>query len=67
MPLLLLVLLVGVLLYLWLSRRNSTLTAACKWRLDRSLGADSYRCATCGAVVEMGAGKQPRQCLAPGA
>ena len=35
MPILLLLLGVSVFVYLWLARRNSTLTRACKWRLDR--------------------------------
>lgn len=65
MPLLLLLLLLGVLLFMWLSRRNSTLTRACRWRLDRSAGSGQYRCAACGAGVVMAQGKQPRHCLRP--
>jgi hypothetical protein len=63
MPLLLLLLLLGVLLYMWLSRRNSTLTRNCRWRLDRSSGAELYRCAACGAEVVMPKGKEPKACL----
>ncbi|MCB2137634.1 MAG: hypothetical protein KDE08_17090 [Rhodobacteraceae bacterium] len=59
MPLLLLLLLVSVLVFLWLSRRGKTLTRACRWRLDRTAGPDSYRCAACGAVAK-GA---PKDCL----
>lgn len=59
MPLLLLALLVAVLLYLWLARRGTTLTRACRWRLDRAAGPDHYRCAACGATTV----GRPRQCL----
>ena len=48
MPLLLLVLAVSVFLYLWLSRRNSTLTRNCRWRLDRRVAPDAWRCVACG-------------------
>lgn len=61
MPLLLLVLLAGVLLYLWLARRGTTLTRACRWRLDRTRGPEHYRCAACGAEAE----GRPRDCLRP--
>ena len=67
MPILLLFLLVAVFAYLWWERRHSTLTRACRWRLDRDLGPSTYRCASCGAVCDPGAGKQPRACLRPGA
>ena len=59
MPLLLLLLLAGVLLYLWFARRGRTLTRACRWRQDRTLGPDHHRCAACGAVCE----GEPRHCL----
>ncbi|SEN79221.1 zinc finger domain-containing protein, LSD1 subclass [Pseudorhodobacter antarcticus] len=65
MPILLLILLLGTLLFMWLSRRNSTLTRACRWRLDRTGGATHYRCAACGATTETAPGKQPRDCLRP--
>jgi LSD1 subclass zinc finger protein len=65
MPVLLLVLLLGTLLFMWLSRRNSTLTRACRWRLDRTRGANHYRCAACNAVMDTAPGKQPRDCLRP--
>ena len=61
MPLLLIVLLISVVLYLWLARRRTTLTRACRWRLDRSGGPDHYRCAACGAEKD----GQPRDCLRP--
>lgn len=61
MPLLLLLLLAAVLLYLWLARRGTTLTRDCRWRLDRTGGADHYRCAACGAVCE----GPPKHCLRP--
>jgi|JI8StandDraft_1071087.scaffolds.fasta_scaffold613369_2 hypothetical protein len=62
MPILLLVLGASVFLYLWLSRRNSTLTRACRWRLDRSTAVDAWRCAACGAVAR---GDEPKDCLRP--
>lgn len=52
--------LAAVFLYLWISRRGSTLTRACRWRLDRSVGPDHWRCAACGAEVD---GREPRDCL----
>ncbi|MCY1126211.1 hypothetical protein OU426_05030 [Frigidibacter sp. RF13] len=61
MPLLLLLLLVSVLLYLWLSRRGKTLTRACRWRLDLAVGPDRYRCAACGATCQ----GEPSDCLNP--
>ncbi|HQY44575.1 MAG TPA: hypothetical protein PK450_10390 [Paracoccaceae bacterium] len=61
MPVLLLVLLLSVLAYLWLMRRGSTLTRACRWRVDRMAGPDHYQCAACGARTT---GK-PRHCLRP--
>ena len=60
MPLLLLVLGVGVFGYLWLSRRNSTLTRDCRWRMDRDTAPDAWRCAACGATAQ---GGEPRDCL----
>ncbi|MDG1279801.1 MAG: hypothetical protein P8O10_00690 [Pseudorhodobacter sp.] len=63
MPLLLLLLLAAVLLYMWLSRRNSTLTRDCRWRLDRRGGEAHYRCAACGAEMDCAPGKGPRDCL----
>ena len=59
MPALLLLLLVAVVLYLWLVRRGTTLTRACRWRLDRTAGPDRYRCAYCGAETD----GTPRHCL----
>lgn len=61
MPLLLLVLLLSVLLYLWLARRGKTVTRACRWRRDRAVGPEGYRCAFCGATCE----GPPRDCLRP--
>jgi hypothetical protein len=63
MPIFLLLLLASVLLYMWLSRRNSTLTRNCRWRLDRRGAANHYRCAACGAETDCAAGKSPRDCL----
>ncbi|MFO1174266.1 MAG: hypothetical protein U1E48_03540 [Paracoccaceae bacterium] len=61
MPLLLLVLLVGVFTYMWFARRGRTLTRDCRWREDRTLGQNCYRCAACGATCE----GEPRDCLKP--
>lgn len=61
MPVLLIILLVAVFAYAWAARRGSTLTRACRWRLDRGIGPQSYRCAACGAVVE--GVRAPNQCL----
>jgi hypothetical protein len=60
MPLLLLVLLFGTLLYMSLSRRNFTLTLTRTCRLDRTGGEDHH---VCGAVADLPPGKTPRDCL----
>ncbi len=57
MPLLILIV-VGVLAYLWWRWRYTTLTRDCRWREDRSTG--TWRCAFCGATVGHG---PPRICL----
>ncbi|MFN3722489.1 MAG: hypothetical protein ACK4VZ_05540 [Paracoccaceae bacterium] len=59
MPVLLLILLLLVLGYMWITRRNSTLTRACLWRQERSAG--QWRCAACGAV--MPGARAPKDCL----
>lgn len=61
MPILALVLLIGVLAYLWWQRRTSSLTRLCAWRQERA--ARRWRCAACGAVRE--GEEQPRLCLRP--
>jgi hypothetical protein len=63
MPLLLLVGLMAVFLYLWLTRRNSTLTRDCRWRLDRSVGPGHFICASCGATCDLPVGEGPNACL----
>jgi hypothetical protein len=65
MPLLLLILLLGTLLYMWIARRNSTLSRHCRWRLDRTVGPNHYRCTACMAKTDTTNGKPPRQCLRP--
>jgi hypothetical protein len=65
MPLLFLLGLGTVFLYLWISRRRSSLTRLCRWRLDRAVGPGHFRCAACGATCDLPAGLQPRQCLRP--
>lgn len=62
MPVLLLVLVVAVFLYLWITRRNSTLTRNCRWRLDRRVAPDAWHCVACGATTR---GPEPRDCLRP--
>ena len=59
MPLLLLALLLGVLVFSWASRRGKTLTRMCRWRQDRDAG--QWHCAACGAVQSGAA--SPRDCL----
>ncbi|NEX47455.1 hypothetical protein [Pseudotabrizicola algicola] len=61
MPLLLLILLLAVLGYMWITRRNSTLTRSCRWRQERSAG--QWRCVSCGAVKPGEA--EPRDCFRP--
>ena len=63
MPLLLLLLGISVFGYAWISRRNSSLTRACKWRLDRRLGPSQYHCIACNARCDPGRGRSPRDCL----
>ncbi len=65
MPILFLLLLIGVFAYLSITRRNSTLTRACRWRLDCIAGPDHYRCAACGAQTDTAPGTVPKQCLRP--
>lgn len=64
-PILLILLLVGVLAYMWVARRGSTLTRACLWRLDRTAGPEAWRCSACGATVAVAPGKRPKDCLRP--
>lgn len=58
MPVFLLLLLLGVLAYLWWRWRMTTLTRDCRWREDRTRRV--WRCAFCGA--ETGEGP-PTRCL----
>lgn len=60
MPVLLILLAVSVFLYLWLTRRKSTLTRNCRWRLDRSVAPDNWHCVACGATAR---GAEPKDCL----
>lgn len=63
MPVLMLLLLVGVLAYMWVARRGSTLTRMCRWREDRRAGL--WRCAACGAETVVAGGRRPKDCLRP--
>jgi len=65
MPVLVLILILCVFAYLWVARRGSSLTRACRWRLDRGAGPTVWRCAVCGAVTDPGPGRRPRHCLRP--
>lgn len=65
MPLLLILLAVSIFLYLWLARRGTSLTRACRWRAERRLGPTVWRCAACGAVFDPGPGVEPSACLRP--
>jgi hypothetical protein len=62
-PILLLILLAGVLAYLVWRWRTTTLTRACRWRLDRTGGPGHWRCAACGAETDLPDGGTPRDCL----
>jgi hypothetical protein len=64
MPILLLVLLLGVLAYLYWRRRTTTLTRNCRWRADRTQGAGCYHCVSCGGRTRTTDGKPPRDCVA---
>ncbi|WP_135449175.1 MULTISPECIES: hypothetical protein [Tabrizicola] len=60
MPLILLILAVGVYLYLWHRWRTTTLTRDCRWRQDRRVAPDYWRCVVCGAEAR---GREPKDCL----
>ncbi|MFD3190932.1 hypothetical protein ACFMPD_11735 [Sedimentitalea sp. HM32M-2] len=64
MPVLLLVLLLGVLAYLYWKHRTSTLSRNCRWRADRTEGGDAYRCVSCGGRTRTEDGRPPRYCIA---
>jgi len=64
-PVLLLILLLGVLAFLWWRWRTATLTRECRWRLDRTGGPGHWHCASCGAETDLPPGDEPRQCLRP--
>ncbi|MDW4499078.1 hypothetical protein R5H30_13865 [Sulfitobacter sp. D35] len=65
MPVLLILLLVGVLAYLYWRHTRTTLTRDCRWRADRSRDKGSlhfHRCASCGAEVYTAGDGAPRDC-----
>ncbi|WP_424985930.1 hypothetical protein [Microbulbifer sp. S227A] len=64
MLILLVFLLVGVVVYFVWRARNTTLTRQCRWRADRSVAADYYRCLACGGEIRTGGGHEPRTCVA---
>lgn len=59
MPVLLLLLLVGVLAYLYWRRTTTSLTRHCRWRFSKAAGG--WTCSACGARTEGAA--EPRECL----
>ncbi|MFN3280214.1 MAG: hypothetical protein ACK40I_00865 [Tabrizicola sp.] len=59
----LLVLAVGVYLFLWQQWRTTSLTRDCRWRLDRRVAPDFWRCAVCGAETRA---TEPKDCLRQG-
>ena len=61
MPVILIVLLVGVVLYLWWQYRTTTLTRDCRWRQNKARGV--WHCAYCGA--ETASETAPRDCMRP--
>jgi len=61
MPVLLLLLLLGVLGYLFWRRKTTTLTRDCRWR--RAPDGEGWRCAFCGASDPDPT--PPRDCLRP--
>jgi hypothetical protein len=63
----LILLLVGVVAYLFWQSRTTTLTRRCRWREDRSFDHDSlrlFRCMSCNATTHCPIGEEPRDCLA---
>lgn len=52
----------GLLLWVWLARRGSTLTRLCRWRERRDLGPGQWRCEVCGGSCSVPAGRTPRHC-----
>jgi len=62
MAVLIVVLAVGVFAFLWWRWRTTTLTRECRWRLDRSEGSGHWRCAACGAEIDLPEGEAPKLC-----
>ena len=58
MPIFLILLLIGVLAYLYWQHKTTTLTRECRWR---RVAPGAWRCAFCGA--EMASEKSPTVCL----
>ena len=58
-PVLLIVLLVGVLAYLYWRHKTTTLTRACRWRFSRASGG--WTCSACGAQTD--GVSEPKDCL----
>ena len=57
------IIIIAIFLGMWWMRRGSTLTRNCRWREDRATGPGHFRCAACGAEIDLAPGKRPRDCL----
>ncbi|SFU01211.1 hypothetical protein [Sedimentitalea nanhaiensis] len=55
---------IGLLFWVYLSRRGSSLTRNCRWRADRAAGPGRYSCASCGGQTRTDNGTPPRHCVA---
>lgn len=64
MPLILLLLLFGVLAYVYWQRRTTTLTRNCRWRADHARGEGQYHCVFCDGRTRTSDGQPPRDCVA---
>ena len=67
MPFLLILLLVGVLAYVYWQRQTTTLTKNCRWRADHTYDKDGKRffhCVACGAITFCDPEAEPVDCLA---
>lgn len=60
MPIIILVLIFGVLVYLFLTRNNDMRDKNCRWRQDRA--AQAWDCSYCGARIESDSNAAPTEC-----
>jgi hypothetical protein len=69
MPVLLLILFIGVMLYFYWRHKSSALSRNCRWREDRSKDRDgqrSYNCTYCGETLILPIGEVPKHCARKG-